>query len=193
MGLLYLNIINTLLKSNNYDNSLIFSICSNVKYDVLYSISLERLFKYLNVKNSVVFKQPSCEFTKTFNVIVDGSEKTIRLAQLVNISKEIIKFNDNKDLPIGNKKTMHHSPFIIYNNHNIKLPKSNILKFDMNCKLMESWEVFKNTSEKHAGYNLITPCINELTTIDLNSMHISSRSFAYSQNDVKIFMKLIRC
>lgn len=217
MGLLYLNIVNTLLSSQKYNNSLVFSIVSktksksktktksktkkksenskslissNSKYDNLCYISLIDLIKYLNVKSNIIFKQPKDNFIETFNVIVDGQERIINISSIICLSKHIIKFIDNRDLPINNNKRMHHSPFIIYNNYNIKFPKSSILNFDNNCKLITDWEILKNSDEKHDNYNLITPYNPSLTHIDL-SLPISTLSFNPSHLDISIFKSLL--
>ena len=86
---------------------------------------------------------------------------------------------------------MHHSPFVIYNNHNIKLPNSSILNFDKECNLITKWETFETTSEKHANYNLITPFISSLTPIDLTFEKVSYNCFKPSSTDITIFEKLI--
>jgi hypothetical protein len=209
MGILYLNLINTLLASQKYDKSLIFSIVSTnsthkhktqkeknktpIYYDDLYYISLSDLFKFLNVKSNIIFKQPRDEFIKTFDVIIDGEYKTIKTDSIVHLAKHIIKFADNKDLPINNTIQMHHSPFIIYNNHNIKLPNSLILNFDKECNLITKWETFETTNEKHANYNLITPFISSLTPINLKSFNkLSFKNFKPSQTDISIFKQLIQ-
>ena len=70
MGILYLNLINTLLASQKYNKSLIFSMISTaptpkhkgkikipiIDYDDLYYIPLSALFKFLNVNSNIILK-----------------------------------------------------------------------------------------------------------------------------------------
>ena len=197
MGILYLNIINTLLGSEKYNNSLVFSIVNHskskfskkpkIEYDDLYYISLSDLFKFLNVKDNIIFKQPTNKFIETFDIIIDGQNKTINTSSIIHLSKHIIKFIDNKDLPINNNKRMHHSPFIIYNNCNIKLPNSSMLSFNSLGILQSNWENLK--SETHVNYHLITPYIPSLSKI--TNFKITYSTFKPSTNDISIFKSLI--
>ena len=199
MGILYLNLVNSLLGSGKYNNSLVFSIVNYSKsksskkpkteYDDLYYVSLSDLFKFLHVKDNIIFKQPHDKFIETFDVIVDGQSKTINTSSIIHLSKHIIKFIDNKDLPINNNKRMHHSPFIIYNNCNVKLPNSSILSFNSSGILQSNWENLK--SETHATYHLITSYLPSLTLFSLSQSKLSYSNFKPSSTDISIFKSLI--
>ena len=216
MGLLYLNIVNSLLLNhdsynhNKYNESLIFSIIHK-NYDSLYYISLTDLFNYLHLTNiitstqidhSISFINSKTDYLNEFIVMVGKISHTIKTSSLIETASHIIDFVDNADFPINNTYRMHHTPFIIYNNCNIKLPENgdDSLKFNIHYSSTHTiYYEYKLATEiedlkklHHAKYNLVTEPIYSLTKINLDRQGIiSAFTFKHNERDINIFMKLI--
>jgi hypothetical protein len=197
MGLLYFNIINTIIKSKSYNKCLFFSFPDNTNFDGLYYIQFDDLFKLLGVKEEITFISPSCNYINSFNISIDGGYvRNIETINLLSESKRLLQYCDNKDFPFYNKNRMKHSPFIIYNNVSIKFPTSRILTVDSSYKI-HNFEKLKDY--KHCNYNLITEYIKEIRTFkELKDISYSFKNFkkyldnGNAEEEKRIFTRLCR-
>lgn len=160
MGLLYWNIINTLIKNDKYNNKLIFSVIGK-DIDVMYSLPLEYFIENYGVKKSISFEN-GIDYLKEFKIIVDGKETYIKINSLPR-EEQIISYKDNKDTPLRNSEKMSHTPILIIENKIIKLPEYDILKFDNNLNKLFTFDDLKQ--RKHGRYNLITNYTDKIRTI----------------------------
>ena len=177
MGILYWNIINTLILKTK-EPTLYFSIPikqgRQEKYDIMYSLPIT----YFRFNNYIIFKNNARDFLKSFIINIDGVEKIINIDSLPK-NNIVIKYCDNKDKPFRNNNKMKHTPFIISNNM-YKLPETNNLKFvksedDIRLEL-------KNESYTHGGYNGITIFHNEIRTINNEFFKNKNNILDFKQN-----------
>jgi len=165
MGLLYWNIINTLLTKKQLP-TLYFSVQvkkikknKNVlKYCELYAIPLNYFIETFKT-DKIIFKNDNHDYLNNFKIVYNRITKVIKISSLPHTTK-IIKYLDNKDKPFKNNINMCHSPFIISDNKMYKLPEDDILIFNKQNGLILLKEKYK-----HAGYSGITIYHKEIRTI----------------------------
>ena len=165
MGLLYWNIINTLL-TKKQQPTLYFSIQNRttnkhktiLKYCEMYAVPLNYFINTYNT-DKIIFKNNTHDYLNSFKIVYNDVDKVINITSLPHTNK-IIKYLDNKDKPFKNDRTMCHSPFIISGDKMYKLPDDDILIFDKQNGLM----LLKENYE-HGNYNGITTYHKEIRTI----------------------------
>ena len=169
MGLIYWNIINTLLQKPTNEPILYFNMIKYIingdgpkkECDIMYSIPIT----YFNFEKCIEFKNNNDNCLKSFIICVDGKKDEIVDLYNLPISKtnEIIRYVDNKDKPYNSNHRMSHTPFIIFGSKMYKLPDKDDLKFVKNGENIEI--KLKNENYKHVNYKGITTYHKEIRTI----------------------------
>ena len=168
MGLIYWNILNTLIKNDDFNNKFVFSINHIDDVCEMYYCDLNDFIKLFNVKKSITFKQPKMQFIKKFGIKVDDFKPVdVEINKFNKLNRKlIIKYKDNLDKPMNNKTQMYHSPILIINQTIIKLPKNNILTFEIkNSMLVPTFEMEQLKTLKHVNYALCTTFHKEIRTL----------------------------
>jgi len=129
MGLIYWNIINTLLQKSTNEPILYFNMTKYIingegpkkECDIMYSIPIT----YFKFENCIKFKSDN-NCLKSFIISVDN--KIDEIIDLYNLpfTNEIIRYVDNKDYPFNSTHRKTHEPFIIYQNKMYKLSHNSL-------------------------------------------------------------------
>ena len=178
MGLIYWNIINTLIGGERFNNTFVFTVNNFGEDCKMYYCKLNDFIELFNIKHYITFKQPKTKFLTRFAIDVDGSEREIDICDFnQNGRKFIISYQDNRDTPLDNTTQMYHSPFLIMNQTIIKLPKNDILKFEIqNSKLKPTFKLDELKLLKHGNYNVCTVFHPEIRTLIIYDCTLSFKS-----------------
>jgi len=171
MGLIYWNIINTLLQKTTNEPTLYFNMIKYIingdgpkkECDIMYSIPIT----YFNFEKCIEFKNNNDNCLKSFIINIDNKKDEIIDLYNLPFSKEneIIRYTDNRDKPFNSNHRMSHTPFIIFKNKMYKLPDKDKdeLKFIKNGENIEL--KLKNENYKHVNYKGIATYHDEIRTI----------------------------